>query len=42
MPDGLYRETRVFKKGLGVVAFKSTILPDVEFSYSFASTSRSR
>ena len=42
MPDGLYRETRVFKKGLGVVAFKSTILPDVEFSYSLASTSRSR
>ena len=42
MPDGLYRETRVFKKGLGVVAFKSTILPDVEFNYSLASTSRSR
>ncbi len=42
MPDGLYRETRVFKKGLGVVAFKSTILPDVEFSYSLTSTSRLR
>ncbi|MBP7165766.1 MAG: hypothetical protein KBB15_08950 [Firmicutes bacterium] len=42
MPDGLYRETRVFKKGLGVVAFKSTILPDVEFNYSLTSTSRSR
>jgi len=27
---------------LGVVAFKSTILPDVEFNYSLASTSRSR
>lgn len=42
MPDGLYRETRVFKKGLGVVVFKSTILPDVEFNYSLTSTSRSR
>ena len=34
-------ETRV-KKGLGAVAFKSTILPDVEFNYSLTSTSRSR
>ncbi|HBK60063.1 MAG TPA: hypothetical protein DDZ84_04625 [Firmicutes bacterium] len=42
MPDGVYRETRVLKKGLGVVAFKSTILPDVEFNYSLLSTSRSR
>lgn len=42
MPDGLYRETRVFKKGLGVVAFTSTILPDVEFNYSLTSTSGPR
>ena len=40
MPDGLYHETRVFKKGLGVVSLVSTILPDVEFNYTLRSTSR--
>ncbi len=37
MPDGLYRENRVFKKGIGVVSFVSTIMPEVEFSYSLTS-----
>lgn len=39
MPDGLYHETRVFKKGIGVVSFKSTIMPDIEFSYTLTSAS---
>lgn len=37
MPDGLYRESRIFKKGIGVVSFVSTIMPEVEFSYSLTS-----
>lgn len=39
MPDGLYRESRVFKKGIGVASFASTIMPEVEFSYSLMSVS---
>jgi len=39
MPDGLYRETRTFKKGIGVTSFVSTIMPEVEFSYSLMSFS---
>ncbi|HHY62230.1 MAG TPA: hypothetical protein GYA11_04525, partial [Firmicutes bacterium] len=39
MPDGLYHETRVFKKGIGVVSFTSTIMPDIEFSYTLTSVS---
>ncbi|MCX7747072.1 MAG: hypothetical protein N2645_09310 [Clostridia bacterium] len=33
MPDGIYKEIRVFKEGVGLISFQNTYNKDIEFSY---------